>query len=55
VIAISVSLVVVAGGLLIFDSASKKYRVADYEMPPVAKGLSMSSTIIPMPAAAPTR
>lgn len=55
-IALSVSLVVIVSGLFIFNSASKEYRVADYEVPPVAKGLSaMSSTIIPMPRATPTQ
>ena len=55
-ITIMVSLVVIVGGLLIVNSASRNYRMAGYEAPPIAKGLpAMNPTVIPVPNTAPTQ
>ena len=55
-ITIMVSLGVIVGGLLIVNSASRHYRMAGYEAPPIAKGLpAMNPTVIPVPNTAPTR
>ena len=55
-ITIVVSLVVIVGGLFIVNSASRHYRMAGYQAPPIAKGLpAMNPTVIPVPDTAPTQ
>jgi|KBSSwiStaDraftv2_1062776.scaffolds.fasta_scaffold1285354_2 hypothetical protein len=55
-ITIMVSLVVIVGGLFIVNTASRNYRMAGYEAPPIAKGLPvMNPTVIPVPNTAPTQ